>query len=658
MDNQMGAVKRIKGKKKKVVSMPRFITIAMSLTHITFTHTSITHPRHPSIPRGQKQQMQKECDVLWLYGPLYNATQPQKHQQQEHSSLNCDWTTNFSQYSPQQQQPASSPSSVDSLSKDIESLAITAEVSVSPLEEMPTAPQTVVVATAVVEEEERLASSTTATAIETQSSLPSHSMSSPDSVAPDAVIAVDTAVSTTTPANTTTAVDVSIPASGMQSGAEASVCPLHIDTSAPLALKDESLSSSPTEESALSRPKSALKQLGTMSQTFEELRSFTQTPHYLALTKALESFSPTSSPGGSSSNLVALVEGTQSEPMSPITDGGNNGSSTFLLPIFPSPTKYHFRSHDRRRSSFPKSASHPSQLNVNLSMNVSVHAAPVAGGRRATIGGGPCSTSGQHNRDGRLVPSASAKQLRFSLEVQELIFLPTSPPFRISRAKPTRAHSDPAIQSVTSSSFIAPQSFHVHGQHQDGLSTAQQHSLHRAGFFSTATASDASFENTTTTFIKVRASSSSHGSRSRVYYRDDDENRPECNFNDDYFEDCREGGISTTDEEFSEDGDDEEDYDDSEDALDDEDDEYDEFNGLGRTKRHSTASRHKRRSHFTSRHYRLSSKDGIVARRPNDTAHPAKAAGPGMLWQVYTAVTGVKELIAWYGSMVYHSSSL
>ncbi|KAF9136553.1 hypothetical protein BGX30_011078 [Mortierella sp. GBA39] len=444
-----------------------------------------------------------------------------------------------------------------------------------------------------------------------------------------------------------------------QSGADISVSPLHIDTSAPAEVKDESLLSSLPEENTLSRPKSALKQLGTMAQTIEELRSFTQTPHYLALTKALASFTLTSSAEGSSSTLVALVEGTQSEPMSPITDGDNKGGSTFLLPIFPSPTKYHFRSHDRRRASFPKSASHPNQLNVNfnLNMDVSVHDAPVAGGRRATIGGSHCSTSGRRHRDGRLVPSASAKQLRFSLEVQELIFLPTSPPFRITRARPTRAHSDPAIRAVTSSSFIAPQSSHIHSQHQDGLSTAQQHSLRRSGLFSTPAASAASFENTTTTFIKVRASSSSHGSRSRLYYRDDDENRPECNSNDDdyYYEDCREGCNSTTDEEFT---DDEDDYNDSEDLLDGEDDEHDEFNGLGRTRRHSTGSRHKRCQHATSRRYRLSSKDGIVTRRANDTSHPAKADGPGVLWQVYTAVTGVKELIAWYGSMVYHSSSL
>ncbi|KAG0298185.1 hypothetical protein BGZ96_001730 [Linnemannia gamsii] len=541
---------------------------------------------------------------------------------------------------------------------NIESLAIANEISLSPLEEMPeTASVTATAATVPVEETEVPEApefpTSAATAIETQP--PLSSSSSSESIA-SAVVAADTAVSTT---NTTT---TTIDASDMHSGADAPASPLHIDTSAPAAAdKDESSlssqTSSPTEESALSRPqKSALKQLGTMTQTFEELRSFTQTPQYLALAKALASFSLISSSEGSSSTLVAFMEGTQSEPMSPIIDG--DGTSTFLLPIFPSPTKYHFRGHNRRRASFPKSASHPSRLNVNinLNMNVSVHSASAAGGRRATIGGGHGGTSGhhhhRHNCGGRLVPSAAAKQLRFSLEVQELIFLPTSPPFRISRAKPTRAHSDPAIRTATCSSFIAPQSkVNSHGP-QGGLSPAL---LHRAGLISTATASAASFENTTTTFIKVRASSSSHGSRSRVYYHDDNENRPECDFNNNgyYFEDCREGdGVFTTDEELT-DGDDEDDFNDSEDLEDD--DEYDEFNGLGR-KRHQ----HRRRQHATSRRYRLLSKDAIVARQANgnDANHPKAGGGPGVLWQVYTAVTGVKELIAWYGSMVYHSSSL
>jgi len=89
-------------------------------------------------------------------------------------------------------------------------------------------------------------------------------------------------------------------------------------------------------------------------------------------------------------------------------------------------------------------------------------------------------------------------------------------------------------------------------------------------------------------------------------------------FNDDsHFEDCRE--VS--------------DYD-------DEDEEDDEYNGVG----------------TGSHRYKLSAKNAIVARRAQADEH--RKAAPGMLWQVYTAVTGVKELIAWYGSMVYHSSSL
>ncbi|KAG0278385.1 hypothetical protein BGZ95_004134 [Linnemannia exigua] len=442
--------------------------------------------------------------------------------------------------------------------------------------------------------------------------------------------------------------------------------PLQIDTSAVAvaAVKDDASSpSSSVEENTLSRPqKSALKQLGTMNQTFEELRSFTQTPQYLALANALASFSLSSTDEEGTAASLAFTEGTRSEPMSPIVLGGND--ATFLLPIFPAPTKYHFRGHDRRRASFPKSTSHPSRLNVNLNlnMNVSIHSAPATNAtcRRATIGGGNVSGSDhhhhRHHHGGRLVPSASAKQLRFSLEVQELIFLPTSPPLRISRAKPTRAYSDPAIQGATCSSFIAPQQ-QQQQQQQNGLSPTLQHSLHRAGLISTATASAASFENTTTTFIKVHSSSRS----SKLYLQDDeDENRPECCYNGDcHYEDCHEisyRGATSTDEEYDDDDEyDLETEDDDEEDLDDE--EYDEFNGLGRKR---PQHRYQRRQH-TSRRYRLSSKDAIVARRAgsgNDTTHPAKAAGPGVLWQVYTAVTGVKELIAWYGSMVYHSSSL
>ncbi|KAF9133231.1 hypothetical protein BGW39_010248 [Mortierella sp. 14UC] len=622
-----------------------------------------------ALVRPESLNWQKECDVLWLYGPLYNAAQPNAKQQRQEQ---CDWT-NFSAYSSPPRR-ASSPLCIDGLNTDIETLAIANESrSVTP-------EATEVVKAKEEEEEEKEEKAPEApvsppTAIETQPS-PAALCPSSESVSPDAVVAVDTAVSISTDTTTST-IDASnselgaddAQATAFSSTESVSISPLQIDTSAVAAVKDgndnTSLSSSPTvtsspvdENALLSRPKSALKQLGTMSQTFEELRSFTQTPQYLALANALASFSlATSTTGEGAGSLVAYSEGTRSEPMSPTAPGGN--SATFLLPIFSSPTKFHFRSHDQRRASFPKSASHPSQLNVNinLNMNVFVHSTPATTtGRRATIGGAS-NICGHHHRGGRLVPSASAKQLRFSLEVQELIFLPTSPPFRISRAKPTRAHSDPAIQTTTCSSFIAPQLSQQ--QQQDGdLSPALQHSLHRSGLISSTTASAASFENMTTTFTKVRASSRSGGKM----YLPEDEDRPECHFNNDryYYEDCREasnGCGATTDEEYDDDDEfDVETEDDDDEDL--EDDEFDEFNGLGRKRTGTFHSRPQRRRHGSSRRYRLSSKDAIVARRAsgNDTTHPGKAAG--MLWQVYTAVTGVKELITWYGSMVYHSSSL
>ncbi|KAF8932514.1 hypothetical protein BGZ52_010014 [Haplosporangium bisporale] len=188
--------------------------------------------------------------------------------------------------------------------------------------------------------------------------------------------------------------------------------------------------------------------------------------------------------------------------------------------------------------------------------------------------------------------ATSTKQLRFSLEVQELVFLPTSPPFRISRAKPTRAHSDPAIQTSASSSFIAPS--HAPSSH-----------IRDRNLIATATASG---KESTTTFIKIQDRSSSSSSRSRNYgvneYEEEDELGISFDDNDDdyLFQDCNE---------------------DNNDA----------------------------------RHQFVPAKDVVVARRVQDEQHPRRI-GPGVLWQVYTAVTGVKELIAWYGSMVYHSSSL
>ncbi|KAF9947385.1 hypothetical protein BGZ70_002704, partial [Mortierella alpina] len=368
---------------------------------------------------------------------------------------------------------------------------------------------------------------------------------------------------------------------------------------------------------------SALKQQGTMIQTFEELRAFTHSPQYLALCNFLALPLPSN---------ISFADGSRSEPMSPVS---NSSGPAFMLPIFPAPTKYHFRSHDRRRASFPKSSCQSGRLNGNVDVTTSVVNVQQLQ-RNGTFG------HGSH------VSSACAKQLRFSLEVQELVFLPTSPPFRISRAKPTRAHSDPAIRSTHSSSFIAPSPDHPHAiwpcpadhngarhqrEHAHGPGNCKSVSIVPA---SANAATDSSA--TTTTFIKIHthngrytSSSSSRGIRSSRrrgagLREDEDEDTLAWDYHEDvhdeyHFDECCE---STEDEDL------------------DADEDEDEFNGLTKKGGYSR--------------FRLAAKDGIVARRVPVDEHAH--ATPGVLWQVYTAVTGVKELIAWYGSMVYHSSSL
>ncbi|KAG0031301.1 hypothetical protein BGZ82_007038 [Podila clonocystis] len=322
---------------------------------------------------------------------------------------------------------------------------------------------------------------------------------------------------------------------------------LRISTTISHTESDTSSSNSPSSTSSFRPQKSVLKQQGTRLQLIEQLRCFATSPQYLSICNTLATFRPSTPP--------SISTGTRSEPLSPITPS----LSSFVLPIFPA--KHQYRSRDHRRASFPKSASHPNRLNTTLTAK-------------------PLSNT-----------ATSTKQLRFSLEVQELVFLPTSPPFRISRAKPTRAHSDPAIQTSTSSSFMAPS--HplpsLHGPSRD------------RNLISTATASG---KESTTTFIKIQDRSSS-SSRSRGYGVTDD------------YEEEDELGISFDDDDYL-----------FQECVED-----------------------------NERHQFLPAKDVVVARRVQDEQHPRRI-GPGVLWQVYTAVTGVKELIAWYGSMVYHSSSL
>ncbi|KAG0307310.1 hypothetical protein BGZ98_000591 [Dissophora globulifera] len=571
---------------------------------------------------------QKECDVLWLYGPLYEFTFLQQQEQQRRferkgpSSSQREWMEAHRERAhvqlelPPQSPPVAIPD--DAI----------AEHSITPsssLSSAPAAPAAPVAAASTASVESSAATEATTTAsVDAPSSeamvaaLDAFSITLPSTSdnLPTAPTADDATTTTTTATNTMPVADLinsspiaesTLPTTSIM--ASSSATPLI--PAAPVDADAEGASNA----LLCAVPRSALKQQRTRMQVFEDLRAFTRSSQYLALTESLaitfeNSSSSLSTPSSASSMaLLTYTEGSRSEPLSPTTP---NVGPAFVLPVFPVPTKYHFRSHDRRRASFPKSASHPSRLNVSLNVNLNMS---------VRVNNNGCNSCGEMLSPG----GTSVKHLRFSLEVQELVFLPTSPPFRISRAKPTRAHSDPAIQTTTCSSFIAPS--HADFAH---LPPQQSTSHHNGSWISTTAASGISVDNanSNTTFIKVHPEDGSRiasgkKSAARLYLQPgdddyDDEDALECTFNDDfhddcYFEDCRE-----------------------DDGFDD--DEDDEFNGM-----------------IGSRRLRLSAKDSIVARR---TQPDERRGSPGVLWQVYTAVTGVKELIAWYGSMVYHSSSL
>ncbi|KAF9330830.1 hypothetical protein BG006_006237 [Podila minutissima] len=440
-----------------------------------------------ALVRPESLNWQKECDVLWLYGPLY-----------EFSLLQLEYEKSAQAW-------------LDVFDDQDQALAPSETTDVNEMEVMCPEPTT------------------------------SEAPSSPFPEATENTVPAD--------AQVIDMKSISPLATGPSELSE-----LRISTIISHTESDSSSSSSPSSTSSMFRPqKSVLKQQGTRLQLIEELRCFATSPQYHSICNTLATFR---------SSTPSSVSGTRSEPLSPIT----SSLSAFVLPIFPE--KHQYRSRDHRRASFPKSASHPNRLNTALTAN-------------------PLSSTGV----------TSTKQLRFSLEVQELVFLPTSPPFRISRAKPTRAHSDPAIQTSTSSSFMAP---------SHPLPTLHAPSLRDRNLISTATAFG---KENTTTFIKIQdrssSSSPSSSSRSRNYGMTDE------------YEEEDELGISFDDDDYL-----------FQDCVED-----------------------------IERRQFVPSKGAVVVRRVQDEQHPRRI-GPGVLWQVYTAVTGVKELIAWYGSMVYHSSSL
>ncbi|KAF9182862.1 hypothetical protein BGZ51_004377 [Haplosporangium sp. Z 767] len=490
--------------------------------------------------RPESLNWQKECDVLWLYGPLYEVDivqleqpHPQpKWQQEEQGSYHRQHG---------RVQLAAATAVIDSPPE-------------SPRIEISDALETPSEAPTFVEED--------ATAISTPSAIPPSSSlsisSSPSSASsaeePSMTDTTSYSTSSTTPTTAISHAD-SLPST------ESSLAPNPDTESASAAAKNTLIRSttavSPTDSTTLIRPhKSALKRQRTMMQLFEELRAFTHSPEYLALSNFL-AVAHAATP--STLACATALDGTRSEPISPIS---NDANSPFVLPIFSTPTKYHFRSHDRRRASFPKSASHPSRLNVNVNVNLNA----------STHGG-----------------FVSSKQLRFSLEVQELVFLPTSPPFRISRAKPTRAHSDPAVQTTAHSSFIAP-THHSAWPPNPSLLQQQQnhHSSHQGrGLISTATASIPSYMDTTTTRIKIQATDppySKTAASKRYMEQEEDDGALDCHLIDDFddeylFASCRD--------------------DDDEDVRYDDDD---VIHGIG-----SAGSR-----------FRLASKGTIVARRANE----------------------------------------
>ncbi|KAF9271778.1 hypothetical protein BGZ68_003074, partial [Mortierella alpina] len=482
---------------------------------------------------------QKECDVLWLYGPLYKVDIVQLEHPLEHNLAQHRRPTLKQKQDPHQDSEWAQEQR--ELEQDKERhhshervhLAAAAAVFKSP-PESPKSEAADPVAT--------LRDCATVSAVAEAEPEPSSAASVVSCPGVEFREDSSTALQSAVDPESSTSHNAT-PASPFDSAMQSSFGPLS-PVVAQLGTTSSSTSSS-TMPSAPSRPqKSVLKQQGTMIQTLEELRAFTQSPQYLALCNFLSLPLP---------HNLAFADGSRSEPMSPIS---NSSGPAFMLPIFPAPTKYHFRSHDRRRASFPKSSCQSGRLNGNVDANTSVmniHQLQ----RNGTFG------HGSH------VSSACAKQLRFSLEVQELVFLPTSPPFRISRAKPTRAHSDPAIRSTHSSSFIAPSPDHPHATWPCPHGNCKLVSTGEAS----ANAATDNTTTTTTTFFKIQSysgrytSSSSRSSRGvrssrrgAGVHEDQVEHATECDFHEDVhdayrFDECCESTEDDEDLEVDEDED-------------------------------------------------------------------------------------------------------
>ncbi|KAF9577780.1 hypothetical protein BGW38_006780 [Lunasporangiospora selenospora] len=478
--------------------------------------------------------------------------------------------------------------------------------------------------------------------------------------------------------------------------------------------------------------KSALKRGRTRGQVFEELRLFLRSEEYQVLSRSLVS-------SAYSDGHHAQMDGTQSAPLSPISSpilplpsvASSPALSSAASPslvfaptqtMTATSTKYHFRSVDhRRRASFPKSTSHPARLEDQGHLNMGLMQMPLSLSLGMSL---PMPVSGRGADQGMTVtcpttPSTETpsimmpgKQLRFSLEVQELVFLPSSPPFRISRAKPTRAHSDPAIQTVTNASYIAPSYIHIGPGSNPAMDLQtyrqyQQHQHQQYHYRDDGASAPTAEQNRRSGGMVASAGYGRtlplhHPATGVMISKDDDQDSMDSTLNDEFsdeymFVDCREDDEAEGEAEAH--GDDMLDENDEDEELEDE-----ALDGALRKRSSSTSAssssspttlpvsrmggRRSRRGGFSGatgatattgtsgmgKNGRRWSSGSIVAQDLSTVAGSGNAVttteggpggvaavggrGPGMLWHVYTAVHGVKELIAWYGYMVYHSSSL
>ncbi|KAG0269455.1 hypothetical protein DFQ27_003367 [Actinomortierella ambigua] len=415
---------------------------------------------------------QKECDVLWLYGPLYHP-----------------YFATAEQASPE----PSYPSAID----DDETLQDYFNIALSSPSSMPLSISTATILSATETTVTTIASPTSSSSSPTPPcSLPSPQPQPQSQQEPSELPELPRILPqqqrhhrrmTTDETPTTTAVD-----------------------SAPRPLRSASISTSDTALAVKGRTipkKSSLKRLGTRQQQLDELRAFLKSQEYRTLNLVLSALEEAAAAAAAEAATAAAAtttatstttttstisclsslslpqprgeDGTCSAPVTPVM---GNPPMLLALPLAPAPARYHFRSTDRqRRASFPKYVTHPAS---SSSLSPSMTTITTTSSSSMSIGCGHLTTTNTTTTatgsTAMTSGSLNGKQLRFSLEVQELVFLPSSPPFRVSRAKPIRANSDPAVHSAATSSYLAPSLGHRHQNQHHHYSHQHQYHSHQS----------------------------------------------------------------------------------------------------------------------------------------------------------------------------------